>query len=125
MEQRAVIRFFTIKGFPSRAIVAELLSVYAADALARPTVKKWRKCFAQGRTSLCNDPRSGRALTNDLAKAIALMLKERPFFSCKVLCRHFGIAKAGRLRILHDDLDMKKCNLRWVSHTLDANQNGE
>jgi hypothetical protein len=45
MEQRAVIRFFTLKGLPSRVIAAELESMYAADALALLTVKKWRKCL--------------------------------------------------------------------------------
>jgi transposase len=125
MEQRAVIRFFTLKGLPSRAIAAELESVYAGEALALSTVKKWRKRFAQGRTALCDDPRSGRPLMNDLAEAIASMLKERPFLSCKVLCRHFRIAKGSCLRILHDNLGMKKLNLRWVPHSLDANQKGE
>jgi hypothetical protein len=125
MEQRAVIHFFTLKGWPSRAIAAELESVYAADALALPTVKKWRKLFAQRRTSLCDDPRSGLPLTNDPAESIASMLKERPFLSCKVLCRHFRIAKANCLRIFHDDLGLKKCNLQWAPHTLDANQKGE
>jgi transposase len=99
MEQRAVIRFFTLKGLPSRAIAAELKSVYAADALALPTVKKWRKRFAHGRTSLCDDPMSGPPLTNDLTEAITSILKERPFLSCKVLCRHFRMAKASCLRI--------------------------
>jgi histone-lysine N-methyltransferase SETMAR len=122
MERRAVIRFFTLKGVSSRAITAELEPVYAGDALVLPTIKKWRKHFTQKRTSLCDYPRSGRPLTNDPAEAIASMLKERPFLSCKVLCRDFRIAKASCLRILHDDLRMKKFKLRWVPHTLDANQ---
>jgi hypothetical protein len=52
------------------------------------------------------------------------MLKEMPYFSCKVLCRHFGIAKGG-LRILHDMLGMKKLHLRWIPHALDTNPNAE
>jgi hypothetical protein len=43
MEQRAVTRFFTLKGLKARAIHAELVSVYLEDALALATVKKWHK----------------------------------------------------------------------------------
>jgi hypothetical protein len=40
MEQRAVIRFLTLKGLRAGAIVAELRCVYKEDALALATVKK-------------------------------------------------------------------------------------
>jgi hypothetical protein len=125
MEQRAVIRFLTLEGLRARAIATELGDVYHPDALALPTVKKWRKRFVQGRTSLSDDPRSGRSLTNDLVAAIASMLKERPFASCKVLSQHFRIVKATCLQILHDNLAMKKFNLRWAPYAWDANQKTE
>jgi hypothetical protein len=57
-----------------------------------------------------------------LNEAISSVLKERPYLSSKVLCRHFRIAKGTCLRILHDMLDMKKFHLCWVSHALDMNQ---
>jgi transposase len=125
MEQRAVIRFLTFKGLHAGTIVAELRYVYKEDALALATVKKWCKRFVDGRTSLCSNPRSGRPLSNDLAEAIASMLKEKPFASCKVLCRHFRIAETTCLRILHDNLAMKKFNLRWVPHVLTGGQKAE
>jgi transposase len=108
MGQRAVTRFFTLKGLTARAIHAELVSVYLEDALALATVKKWNKRFREGRRDLFDDPRSGRPLTHDLSEAIRSVLKERPFSSCKVLCRHFRIRKATCLRILHDNLGLKK-----------------
>jgi hypothetical protein len=99
--------------------------VYKEDALALATVKKWYKRFVEGRTSLCDNPRSGRPLSNDLAEAMASMLKEKPFVSCKVLCRHFRIAKTTCPRILHDNLGMKRFNLRWVPHALNSTQKAE
>jgi transposase len=108
MEQRAVIRFFTLKGLKAKAIHAELESVYGGEALALPTVKKWRKRFQEGRRDLFDDPRSGRPLTCDLDQAIHSVLEERPFTSCKVLCWHFRIGKATCLPILHDTLGLKK-----------------
>jgi hypothetical protein len=125
MEQRAVIRFLTLKGPHAGAIVAELSCLYKKDALALATVKKWCKRVVEGRTSLCDNPRSGSPLSNDLAEAIGSMLKEKPFASCKVLCRHFRIAKTPCLRILHDNLGMKKFNLRWVRHALNSSQKAE
>jgi transposase len=92
MEHRAVIRFLTLKGLPARTIAAELEEIYQADVLALSTVKKWRKRFAEGRTSLCDDPRSGRPRPNGLVEAISAMPQERPFSSCKMLARHFRIA---------------------------------
>jgi hypothetical protein len=70
-------------------------------------VKKWRKRFSEGRTSLYDDPGCGRPLTNDLAEVISSTLKKRPYFSCHVLRWYFRIAKGDCLRILHDTLGMK------------------
>jgi hypothetical protein len=125
MEQRAAVRFLTLKGLCASAIAAELDSVYETEALALSIVKKWRKCFAEGKTSLCDGPRSGRLLTTDFAEAISLMLKERLYLSRKLLCWHFRNAKGTRLPILHDALGMEKFHLRWVPHTLDTNQKAE
>jgi hypothetical protein len=79
----------------------------------------------QGRTELFDNPRSGRPLQNDLADAIRAMIQEFPFASCKHLCMHFRIAKTICLRILHDVLQVKKFNLRWVPHFLDDAQKAE
>jgi transposase len=125
MEQRVVIRFLTLKGLRARVIAAELDDVDHTDALALPTVKKWRRRFAQGRIPLCDDPMSGRPLTTDLAAAIASMLKQKVFMSWKVLFRHFRIAKATCLRILNDDPEMRQFNRRWGPDGLDANQKAE
>jgi transposase len=75
MEWRAVVRFFTLKGLKARAIHTERELVYRPEALARPTVRKWQRRFHQVRTDMCNDPRSGRPLKNDLAGAIGPMLE--------------------------------------------------
>jgi hypothetical protein len=50
------------------------------------------------------------------------MLEESPFLSCKLLARHFKIAKATCLRILREDLALQKFHLRCMPHTLDSAQ---
>jgi hypothetical protein len=125
MEQRAVVRFLALKGPKSEQIVTELTAVYGPEALALATMKKESKRFREGRTDLLDNPRCGQFLTHDRAEAIRSVLTERPFTSCKVLYRHFRIARARCLRILHDDLRRQKFNLRWDSQTLDRNLKNE
>jgi hypothetical protein len=94
MEQRAVSWFLTLKGLKSIDIQADLMSVYGGDVLAIATVKESNKRFHEGRTDLFDDPRVGRPLTLDLVEAIRSGCTDRPFTSCKGLCRHFRIGKA-------------------------------
>jgi transposase len=122
MEQRVLLRFLTLRGLNPQQILSELESVYHEDALALPMIYKWHARFHDGSTELSDDPRSGKPRRNDLAEAISSMLEERPFLSCKLLARHFRIAKVMCLCILREDLALEKFNLRWVPHTLDSTQ---
>jgi hypothetical protein len=107
MEQRAVIHFLTLKGLYASAITAKLRPVYETEAFVFSPMKKWSKCFTEGRTSLYDDSVGERPLTNDCAEAISSMLKERLDLSCEFLYRYFRIAKGTCLRILHATLGMK------------------
>jgi hypothetical protein len=122
MEPRAVTRFFMLKGMKARAIQAKLESVHGPEVLALPTPKKSRRDFHQERTDLFYAPKSGRPLTNDPAGVIGSMLEERLFSSCKVFRRHFRIGKMRCLRILHDELALKRsifagCRMPYRSAT--------
>jgi transposase len=112
MEQRSVVRFFTLKGLSSRDIYTELESMYMDEALCLCTVYKWHRRFMQGRTELFDDPRSAQSLQNNLADALRVMIQEFPFTSCKRLCIRFRLGKATYLRILHDVLRLQKFNLQ-------------
>jgi hypothetical protein len=50
MEQRAVVRFFTLKDFSPKDIQAELASAYMDDVLFSRTFYKWHKRLERGRT---------------------------------------------------------------------------
>jgi hypothetical protein len=97
---------FALKGLKAEAIQAELEFLYGTDACKLLMVKKWLLRFLQGRTTLFDDPRSGRLFTQDLDEAVQSMLAERLFTSCSVLCRHFRIAKKTCLQIFHDELGL-------------------
>jgi hypothetical protein len=74
MEQRTVMRFFTLKKFNLEDIHTEFLSMYGPNALAFSTVYKWNQRFVDGRTEICDDLRSRRSLSHDLAEALNTML---------------------------------------------------
>jgi transposase len=94
MEQRAVLRFLSLKGLNPQQIHSELEPVYHEDALALPTIYKWHARFHDGRTELSDEPRSGRPRKSNLAEASFRMLKERAFLSCKLLAQHFRICES-------------------------------
>jgi hypothetical protein len=81
MEHRVVGRFLRLKGLNPPLIHSDPESIYHQDALALPTVCKWRARFRDGRTELSDDSRSGRPRKSDLAPPISSMLKECPFSS--------------------------------------------
>jgi transposase len=79
MEQRAVVRFFTLKGLSPRDIHAELQSVDGNVVLCLRAVYKWHDRFMQGKMELFDNPRAGRPMQNDLADADRAMIQEFPF----------------------------------------------
>jgi hypothetical protein len=98
MEQRAVARFLTLKGLNTPLIHSELESVYQEDALALWAIYKWRRRFRGGSTGRL---KIWQARKSDLTEPISSISKERPSSSCKLIARHFRVAKATCLRILH------------------------
>jgi transposase len=111
MEQRPVVRFFTLKGLSPEDVHTELESKYMDEALDLRTIYKWYERFMRRRIKLFDDPRSGQPLQNDLANALHVMIQEFHFTSCKSLCIHFRLSMSTCLRILHDVLRLKKFNL--------------
>jgi hypothetical protein len=50
------------------------------------------------------------------------MLEGRPFWCCRLTAQHFSVAKTTCLRILGEDLGLKKLHLPWVPHKIDPTQ---
>jgi hypothetical protein len=71
---------------------------------------------------LSDDRKSIKSRKSDFATGISAMLEERPFLLCKLVARHFRAAKTRCLRILREDLGLKKFHLRWIPRTIDAPQ---
>jgi hypothetical protein len=70
LEQRAVIRHWTLKNMSVAEIVAELQTVYGTDVLEYSTVSKCRLHFQDGSDDLFDLARSRRPCWSDLAVSI-------------------------------------------------------
>jgi hypothetical protein len=82
-------------------------------------------CGRENENFAMRRPKMWKTPYQRLSRSHFLYVKKRSYFSCKVLGRHFRIAKGTCLRILHHTDSMEKFHLRWVSHTLDTNQKVE
>jgi transposase len=74
LEQRAGIRYLTLKNLGVAEITTELQSVYGTDALKYSTVSKWSLRFQDDSDDLFNLARSGRPSRSDLAAPIQSLL---------------------------------------------------
>jgi hypothetical protein len=49
-------------------------------------------------------------------------IDETPFISCKRICHKLQIAKTAFVRVVHEDLEFRKCYLKWVPHLTAENK---
>jgi hypothetical protein len=117
-----VIRYLTLKNLSIAEIATEFQSVYRTDALEYSTVSKCRLRFQDGSDHSFNLARSGSSSRSDLVAPIQSLLQQFPFILCKVLCPKLKIGRPTCLCVFHDDLYLEKFNLRYVPHSLEANQ---
>jgi hypothetical protein len=90
MEQHAVIRFMTLKKLFARDISAELEGMYGHEALSLSAVKKWRKRFVDGRTTLEDDPQSEKLPRSDDCKYSLVLIDETRLFHANACVRSCG-----------------------------------
>jgi transposase len=81
-EQRAIIRYLTLKNISVAEIATELQSVYGTNVLKDLMVSKWRLRFQDGSDDLFDLARFGRPSSSDLAALIQSLLQ--PFHSSHV-----------------------------------------
>ena len=122
---RAVIEYMCIKGLSAKDIYDDMVQTLGATAPCYTTVKKWAAEFKRGRTSIEDDPRSGRpseatdVITADLV--LESVMKDRRLTLTQLAETH-SISRTSVQRILHDTLRMKKVSARWVPRMLTADQ---
>jgi hypothetical protein len=103
-------------------ITAELEGIDGYEARCLSAVKKWRKRFASRRITLESDPRSGRPQQSDLSESVRALIKESPLILCKCMCQKLWIAKTTCPRVMHENIEFRRCYLQWTPHSMTENE---
>ncbi|GFO13807.1 histone-lysine N-methyltransferase SETMAR [Plakobranchus ocellatus] len=64
LEVRGVVRFLFWKGTKPSEILKQIAETYGEGAMSRSRVYQWCTWFGEGRTSLGDEPKSGRPKTS-------------------------------------------------------------
>ena len=123
MEHRAVIKFLTLEGIVPSEVHTRMLKVYGDECPSYSTIKRWAALFKSGRTSLDDDPRSGRpstAVNEDSIRAVETCILEDRRVTIAELEQETGLSHGSILTIIHEHLGMNKVSARWVPKSLNA-----
>lgn len=119
---RAVIEFLTLENVRPQQIHNRMVVVYGEDAPSYATIKRWAAEFHRGRTSLEDDPRSGRpseAVCQENCSAVEQIVLQDRRINVRQIADTVGISTGSVKTILRDRLLMTKVCARWVPRMLD------
>jgi len=105
-----------------------LQQAYGEDCLSRMQCHEWYQRFISGRTSIEDDPKSGRPSTSmdddHVEKVLALIRQNRRLTVCEV-AEEVGICKSLCHQILTDKLKMRRVAAKFVPRLLTDAQKRE
>ncbi|KAI6647172.1 Transposase [Oopsacas minuta] len=121
LEQRTYIKFRTILEIPPKSIHEDLATICGEDTLSCSTVRRWVSQFREGRTSVQDAPRPGAlklATNNDKLSEVKEYVESFPHSSVEEVANYVGISTGSAHTILKADLELRKVQVRWVTHCL-------
>ena len=102
-----------------------MTEVYGDQCLSRTQIFEWFKKFKEGWEYVGDDPNSGRpstAKTQENVEKVARIVRGDRRLSIRAISELTNIIKESVRQILHDDLDMKRCVLKWCQKSLPTNK---
>jgi [histone H3]-lysine36 N-dimethyltransferase SETMAR len=121
VEQRYAIKFMFKEGESASNVYIRLNKVYGEHCMSRARVFEWFKRFKTGRTSIDNEPRSGRPSTavneQTIAQVDKLIRGDRRL-RVKDIMTAVNIGAHAADEIIHERLRFNKVCARWVPHHL-------
>ena len=121
IEHRAVIKFFTGKGWILTEISKELDNVYKDSAPSYRTVAKWVAEFKDPERGFEDAPRMGRPSTitaDENIEAVERIVMRDRQISIRRLAEELAIPKTIIHEIMNNQLGMKKVCTRWIPKLL-------
>src|ERR1700761_4048619 len=109
LEIRAVIKYLVKKGLQPRQIYDDMLLTLDDIAPSYSTVKKWVALFKFSRTSIEDDPHSGRpneCVTSENVDKIHQLVMNDRCLTIRQISDELGISKSTVYRILKEKLVM-------------------
>jgi len=98
-----------------------LQQAYGDDCLSRTQCHEWHQRFKSGRTSIENDPKSGRTSTSmddgHVEKALAVIRQNRRL-TVREVAEEVGICKSSCRLILTEKRKMRRVAAKFVQHLL-------
>ncbi|GFN88860.1 histone-lysine N-methyltransferase SETMAR [Plakobranchus ocellatus] len=121
LEIRAVVCFLIAKGTKCFVIYIEIVENYSEHAMSMTQVYQWCSWFEDGRTSLPDEPRSGRpniANNNWNTARVDELIKVNRRVKLKEISMKLDIPKMNVYEIVYDKLGYRKVSARWVPKML-------
>lgn len=116
------------RGLQPGESLANLQEAFGDQAPSRATVYRWYGEFRRERSSVEDEPRSGRlptAVTDENVAAVRRMIEEDARVSKKLVMQALNIGSGAVHTILHNHLHVSKRCARWVPHNLTDTQKAD
>jgi len=124
-EQRTNFKFLVKLGKSGNEIREMSLQVSKDNATKKTAVYKWMKRFSEGRESVTDEERSGRAATSRTEEKISKVrqiLRENHRLTARSIAEQVNIDRETVRKILTEDLDMRKVCAKMVPKELTEEQ---
>ena len=122
---RAIIAFHYMKNIFPKEALEQINAVLGENTVSYNMVKTWFRLFKCGRTSLADEPRSGRPVevtTEKNALVIPELVKEEPRVTALQIAGILKISEERVHNIMKNILGMRYLCVRWVPHLLNDEQ---
>lgn len=110
-----------MKNFTTEQIFKDLCETLGESAPPYSTVARWCAEFKRGRTSVKDDPRSGRpstSVTQEMVDKVEKIVLYDRRVTVRFIAEELKISSGSVHSILQDHLGMKKVSARWVPRML-------
>lgn len=124
-EQRAYVKIECLRGSRPSQIHENLQEACGDTALSRSRVFEWARRFSEGRTSIDDDPRSGRPVSKtdeNHVEQVRKLISEDARITCDSVAEHVDISHATAHHIITSILGLRKLAAKFVPHLLTEEQ---